>query len=84
MINILVYINFYLKFYLNGLLYKLIDYKRGDFVDKENEMNFDLNGNVIVFMNKGDYIEIYCYCNYYGIDRRGVFDYNEVYNYIDI
>ncbi|MCI4170469.1 hypothetical protein MMJ17_20790, partial [Bacillus spizizenii] len=51
---------------------------------KENEMNLDLNGNVTVPINKGDYIEIYCYCNYHGTDRRCVSDYNEVYNYIDI
>lgn len=84
MINTPAYINFHLKLYLNGSLYKPIDHKRGDFVDKENEMNLDLNGNVTVPMNKGDYIEIYCYCNYHGTDRRGVSDYNEVYNYIDI
>ncbi|MGQ5113618.1 terminase [Bacillus halotolerans] len=84
MINTPAYINFHLKLYLNGSLYKPIDHKRGDFVDKESEMYLDLNGNVTVPMNKGDYIEIYCYCNYHGDDRRGVSDYNELYNYIDI
>ncbi|WP_412055476.1 terminase [Bacillus inaquosorum] len=84
MINTPAYINFHLKLYLNGSLYKPIDHKRGDFNDKESEMNLDLNGNVTVPMNKGDYIEVYCYCNYHGDDRRGVSDYNELYNYIDI
>ncbi|MGG1016593.1 terminase [Bacillus subtilis] len=84
MINTPAYINFHLKLYLNGSLYKPVDHKRGDFVDKVSEMNLDLNGNVTVPMNKGDYIEIYCYCNYSGDDRRGVSDYNEAYNYIDI
>ncbi|TYS25028.1 terminase [Bacillus subtilis] len=84
MINTPAYINFHLKLYLNGSLYKPIDHKRGDFVDKENEMYLGLNGNVTVPMNKGDYIEIYCYCNYNGDDRRGVSDYNEAYNFIDI
>lgn len=84
MINTPAYINFHLKLYLNGSLYKPIDHKRGDFVDKQNEMYLGLNGNVTVPMNKGDYIEIYCYCNYSGDDRRGVSDYNEAYNYIDI
>lgn len=84
MINTPAYINFHLKLYLNGSLYKPIDHKRGDFVDKQNEMYLGLNGNVTVPMNKGDYIEIYCYCNYSGDDRRGVSDFNELYNYIDI
>ncbi|WP_377885482.1 terminase [Bacillus sp. LR_5] len=84
MINTPAYINFHLKLYLNGSLYKPIDHKRGDFVDKQNEMYLALNGNVTVPMNKGDYIEIYCYCNYSGDDRRGVSDFNELYNYIDI
>ncbi len=84
MINTPAYINFHLKLYLNGSLYKPIDHLRGDFNDKESEMNLDLNGTVTVPMNKGDYIEIYCYCNYSGDDRRGVSDYNEAYNYIDI
>lgn len=84
MINTPAYINFHLKLYLNGSLYKPIDHKRGDFVDKQNEMYLGLNGNVTVPMNKGDYIEIYCYCNYNGDDRRGVSDYNETYNFIDI
>lgn len=84
MINTPAYINFHLKLYLNGSLYKPIDHKRGDFVDKQNEMYLGLNGNVTVPMNKGDYIEIYCYCNYSGDDRRGVSDFNELYNYIDV
>ncbi|AZV48095.1 terminase [Bacillus halotolerans] len=84
MINTPAYINFHLKLYLNGSLYKPIDHKRGDFVDKQNEMYLALNGNVTVPMNKGDYIEIYCYCNYSGDDRRGVSDFNELYNYIDV
>ncbi|MFP7330229.1 terminase [Bacillus subtilis] len=84
MINTPAYINFHLKLYLNGSLYKPIDHKRGDFVDKQNEMYLGLTGNVTVPMNKGDYIEIYCYCNYSGDDRRGVSDFNELYNYIDI
>ncbi|OIR62891.1 terminase [Bacillus sp. FMQ74] len=84
MINTPAYINFHLKLYLNGSLYKPIDHKRGDFVDKQNEMYLGLNGNVTVPMNKGDYIEIYCYCNYSGDDRRGVSDYNEAYNFLDI
>ncbi|MBU2660102.1 terminase [Bacillus cabrialesii] len=84
MINTPAYINFHLKLYLNGAVYKTVDHKRGYFDDKENEMNLGLNGNVTVPMNKGDYIEIYCYCNYQGDDRRGVSDYNGVYNYLDI
>lgn len=84
MINTPAYINFHLKLYLNGSLYKPVDHKRGDFVDKQNEMYLGLNGYVTVPMNKGDYIEIYCYCNYGGSDRRGVSDYNEAYNFINI
>ncbi|MCY8750944.1 terminase [Bacillus inaquosorum] len=84
MLNTPAYINFHLKLYLNGSVFKTVDHKRGYFENKENEMNLGLNGNVTVPMNKGDYIEIYCYCNYQGDDRRGVFDYNGVYNYLDI
>ncbi|MCY7782977.1 MULTISPECIES: terminase [unclassified Bacillus (in: firmicutes)] len=84
MLNTPAYINFHLKLYLNGSVYKTVDHKRGYFENKENEMNLGLNGNVTVPMNKGDYIEIYCYCNYQGDDRRGVSDYNGVYNYLDI
>ncbi|WP_429672721.1 terminase [Bacillus inaquosorum] len=84
MLNTPAYINFHLKLYLNGSVFKTVDHKRGYFENKENEMNLGLNGNVTVPMNKGDYIEIYCYCNYQGDDRRGVSDYNGVYNYLDI
>lgn len=85
MINYAMYINFHLKVYLNGKEYKTLDHYRGYF-DNGKEMNLGLNGTATIPMNKGDYLEIFCYCNYGGDEtvKRGITDKNEVYNYFDI
>ncbi|CAI6224672.1 hypothetical protein NRS6116_01375 [Bacillus subtilis] len=47
-------------------------------------MNLGLNGNATVPMNKGDYVEIWCYCNYGGDEtlKRAVDDKNGVFNFL--
>lgn len=83
-INSPSYINLHLKVYLNGKVYKTLHHIRGYFENRDNEMNLGLNGNATVPMNKGDYLEIWCYCNYVGDDQRGVDDKNGSSNFIDI
>lgn len=85
-INYTSYINFHLKVYLNGQEYKTLHHMRGDFSEKDNGMNLGLNGNATVPMNKGDYVEIWCYCNYGGDEtlKRAVDDKNGVFNFFDI
>ncbi|MGR6061472.1 hypothetical protein ACUWE4_01285 [Bacillus velezensis] len=85
MINYAMYINFHLKVYLNGKEYKTLDHYRGYF-DNGKEMNLGLNGTAAIPMNKGDYVEIFCYCNYGGDEtvKRGITDKNDVYNFFDI
>ncbi|ADV93350.1 MULTISPECIES: pyocin knob domain-containing protein [Bacillus] len=85
-LNYTSYINFHLKVYLNGKAYKTLHHVRGDFQEKDNGMNLGLNGNATVPMNKGDYVEIWCYCNYGGDEtlKRAVDDKNGVFNFFDI
>ncbi|WP_047475405.1 terminase [Bacillus siamensis] len=85
MINYAFYTNFHLKLYRNGKEYKTLDHYRGYF-DNGKEMNVGLNGTATVPMNKGDYVEIFCYCNYGGDEtiKRGITDKNGVYNFFDI
>lgn len=85
-VNYTSYINFHLKVYLNGKEYKTLHHMRGDFTEKDNGMNLGLNGNATVPMNKGDYVEIWCYCNYGGDEtlKRAVDDKNGVFNFFDI
>ncbi|AME05612.1 terminase [Bacillus siamensis] len=86
MINYPSYINFLVKVYLNGTHYKNLDHLRGYFNNSSTEMNVSLNGNATVPMNKGDYLEIYCYCNYGGDMslKRGVADQKGMFNFFDI
>ncbi|WP_445429603.1 terminase [Bacillus atrophaeus] len=84
MINYPAYINLHIKVYLNGNAYKTLHHLRGYFENKDTELKVGLNGNATVPMNKGDYIEIYCYCNYGGSNRRGVDNQDGVFNFFDI
>ncbi|ASF28497.1 MULTISPECIES: terminase [Bacillus amyloliquefaciens group] len=86
MINYPSYINFLVKVYLNGTHYKNLDHLRGYFNNSSTEMYVSLNGNATVPMNKGDYLEIYCYCNYGGDMslKRGVADQKGMFNFFDI
>lgn len=83
-INSPSYINLHLKAYLNGKIYKTLHHIRGYFENRDNEMYLGLNGNATVPMNKGDYLEIWCYCNYVGDDQRGVDNKDGSFNFIDI
>ncbi|WNV81021.1 terminase [Bacillus atrophaeus] len=84
MLNYPAYINLHIKVYLNGNAYKTLHHLRGYFENKDTELKVGLNGNATVPMNKGDYIEIYCYCNYGGSNRRGVDNQDGVFNFFDI
>ncbi|MCC9023711.1 pyocin knob domain-containing protein [Bacillus nakamurai] len=86
MINYPSYINFLVKVYLNGTHYKTLDHLRGYFNNSTTEMYVSLNGNATVPMNKGDYLEIWCYCNYGGDEslKRGVADQKGMFNFFDI